>query len=86
MKKLIIAVSSAALIAGTVYAGSFEEPAVEAVEVVEEENRSAGWLIPLIAIIAVAVLISGDDDSSEELGPNGNANGLGNGVGINSFI
>ena len=61
MKKILIAVSAAALLAGQVAAGSFEEPAVEAVEVVEESN-SAGWLVPLIAIGVVLLLVSQDDD------------------------
>ena len=65
MKKILIAVSAAALLAGQVAAGSFEEPAVEAVEVVEESN-SAGWLVPLIAIGLVVLLVSQDDDEGCE--------------------
>ena len=65
MKKILIAVSAAALLAGQVAAGSFEEPAVEAVEVVEESN-SAGWLVPLIAIGLVVLLISQDDEGCPE--------------------
>jgi len=61
MKKILMAASAVALIAGQVAAGSFEEPAVEAVEVVEESN-SAGWLVPLIAIGVVLLLVSGGDD------------------------
>jgi len=64
MKKLLIAVSAASLIAGQVAAGSFEEPAVEAVEVVEESD-SAGWLIPLIAIGVVLLLVSSGDDDED---------------------
>jgi len=61
MKKILLAVSAAALMAGQVVAGGFEEPAVEAVEVVEQSN-SVGWLIPLIAIGVVVLLVAQDDD------------------------
>jgi len=62
MKKIIMAVMTAVFAVGQVTAGSLEEPAVEAVEVVEDSN-SVGWLVPLIALGVVLLLVSqGDDD------------------------
>ena len=61
MKKIVMAVMTAVFAAGQVTAGSFEEPAVEAVEVVEDSN-SVGWLVPLIALGVVLLLVSQDDD------------------------
>ena len=65
MKKLIGSIAASTVAATSAFAGSFEEPAVEAVEVVEDETSSAGWLIPLIAIAAVVVIASGDDDEKK---------------------
>jgi len=59
MKKLAY-FAAAGLTATAAIAGGLEEPSVEAVEVVEENNR-AGWLIPLIAIALIALAVSGDD-------------------------
>ena len=65
MKKLIGSIAASTVAATSAFAGSFEEPAVEAVEVVEDDNSSAGWLIPLIAIAAVVVIASGGDDEKK---------------------
>ncbi|MEO1562307.1 MAG: hypothetical protein AAFR98_02630 [Pseudomonadota bacterium] len=61
MKKL--AYFATAALAGTAaIAGGLEEPVVQAVEEVEQERNSAGWIIPLVAIALVALAISNDDD------------------------
>lgn len=66
MKKLISSVAALALVAGTASAGGLEEPVVQAVEGVEEDRSSAGWIIPLVAIGLVALAISGDDDNDDD--------------------
>ena len=65
MKKFLGLLAASTTAVTGAHAGSFEEPAVEAVEVVEDDNSSAGWLIPLIAIAAVVVIASGDDDGKK---------------------
>ncbi|MEO1564425.1 MAG: hypothetical protein AAFR98_13395 [Pseudomonadota bacterium] len=62
MKRFLMAVSVTALMAGQVTAGGLEEPVVQAVEEVEQERTSAGWIIPLVAIALVALAISSSDD------------------------
>ena len=65
--KYIAPIAAAALAAApVVHAGNLEEPEVQAVEVVEQETSSAGWLIPLVAIGLVAVLASQGSDDEEE--------------------
>ena len=62
MKKLLASVGILSLVAGQATAGGLEEPVVQAVEGVEEERSSVGWIIPLVAIAAVALIASSDDD------------------------
>lgn len=67
--KYIAPIAAVALAAAPVNAGGLEEPTVQAVEAVEQETNSAGWIIPLVAIGLVALAVSGnddDDDSSED--------------------
>lgn len=67
MKKLLASVGILSLVASQATAGGLEEPVVQAVEGVEEERSSVGWIIPLVAIAAVALIASsGDDDEDEE--------------------
>lgn len=67
MKRFLMAVSVTALMAGQVTAGGLEEPVVQAVEEVEQERTSAGWIIPLVAIALVALAVSsGDDDDDDD--------------------
>lgn len=68
MKKLVTSVAIATLSATSVFAGGVDEPVVEAVEMVEEDNGSSGWLIPLLALAAIAVVVSTqEEDEDEEL-------------------
>ena len=58
MKKLVLAAAITAA-ASTAYAGSLEEPVVEAPVVVEEaEGSSSGIWLPLILLVIVAAAIS----------------------------
>ena len=58
MKKLVLAAALTAA-ASTAFAGSIEEPIVEQPVVVEEtQGSSAGILLPLLLLIAVAAAIS----------------------------
>ena len=66
MKKFLGLLAASTTAVTGAHAGSFEEPAVEAVEVVEDDNSSAGWLIPLIAIAAVVLIASGGSDDKKE--------------------
>lgn len=66
MKRFLMAVSVTALMAGQVTAGGLEEPVVQAVEEVEQERTSAGWIIPLVAIALVALAISSSDDDDDD--------------------
>ena len=62
MKKLLSSVAALSLLASQTVAGTLEEPTVVAVQEVEEESSSAGWVLPLIALGAIALIVSQDDD------------------------
>ena len=66
MKKIVLSVTAASLFAAAAYAGSLVEPEMEpAVEMTEETGSSSGGLlIPLLALVAIGVLISQSDDST----------------------
>ena len=67
MKKLISAVVTLSLAATSAFSGSLVEPETEPmVEVMEEQGSSSGGLlIPLLALVAIGILISQDDDPEE---------------------
>ena len=66
MKKIVISAAALSMFAATAFAGNVKEPVMEPmVEVMEEEpGSSAGLLIPLLALVAIGVLVanSSDDD------------------------
>lgn len=69
MKKLITSVAVASFAATSAFAGSLVEPEMEPmVEVMEEDtgSSSGGLLLPLLALVAIGVLISSNDSSDEE--------------------
>ena len=58
MKKLVLAAAFTAA-ASTAFAGSLEEPIVEAPVIVEEtQGSSAGILLPLVLLVIVAAALS----------------------------
>ncbi len=60
MKKVVISVAALSMFAATAFAGSLVEPEMEPmVEVMEEEPSSSnGLLVPLLALVAIGLLIS----------------------------
>ncbi len=70
MKMFAAATIAAFVVSTSVQAGNlvFEAPVEE--EVMEEEemapmgSSAAGWLVPLLAIVAIGIAASSDDDSS----------------------
>ncbi len=67
MKKFIATVAVASFVATSAFAGSLVEPEMEPmVEVMEEESNSSGLLLPLLAIVAIGLLISNSGSDEEE--------------------
>jgi hypothetical protein len=66
MKKIIAIAAVASLAASTAFAGSLVEPEMEPmVEVMEEDaSSSGGLLLPLLALVALGLLISSSDNES----------------------
>ncbi len=67
-KKLIAAALSTTLAATTAFGGSLVEPEMEPMtEVMEEEPASStgGLLVPLLALVAIGLLISQDSDEEQ---------------------
>lgn len=68
LKKLITTTTAVTLLASSAFSGSVTEPEMEPmVEVVEEDTgtSSGGLLVPLLALVAIGLLISQDDDDPE---------------------
>ncbi len=68
MKKIIISAAAATLFATSAFAGSMVEPEMEPmVEVMEEPASSSdgGLLVPILALIAIGLLVSNSSDDSE---------------------
>lgn len=65
MKKVVISVAALSMFAAAAFAGSLVEPEMEPmVEVMEEDNGSSGGLlVPLLALVAIGLLISSSSDS-----------------------
>ena len=68
MKKLVTSVAALSMAATSAFSGSLVEPEMEPmVEVMEEEKSSSGGLLlPLLALVAIGVLLSHDDDEECE--------------------
>lgn len=68
MKKIVVSAAVVAMFATTAFAGSLVEPEMEPmVEVMQEEpagTSDGGLLVPLLALAAIAVLISSSSDST----------------------
>lgn len=67
MKKIVVSAAAAALFATSVFAGSLVEPEMEPmVEVTEEATSSsdAGLIVPLLALVAIGLLISNSSDDT----------------------
>jgi hypothetical protein len=70
MSKILKLTAAALVFAGSAYAGNvvFEAPVEE--EVVVEDapmgSSNAAWVVPLIALAAIALVVSNDDDDDEE--------------------
>lgn len=66
MKKVVLSIAAASLLATAAFAGSLVEPEMEpTVAVMEEDNNSSGGLlIPLLALVAIGLLISNSDSNS----------------------
>lgn len=66
MKKIVASVAAISMFAAAAYAGSLVEPEMEPmVEVMEEDTgSSAGLVIPLLALLAIGVLVANSDDST----------------------
>ena len=67
MKKLVTSVVALSMAATSAFSGSLVEPETEPmVEIKEEKTSSSGdLLIPLLALVAIGILISQDDDPEE---------------------
>lgn len=64
--KLVAMTSAALLAATTAFAGNltYEAPAEEAVAVEEASTGSGSWIIPLVAIAAIALAVSANQDTA----------------------
>lgn len=62
--KLVAMTSAALLAATTAFAGNltYEAPAEEAVAVEEASTGSGSWIIPLVAIAAIALAVSANEE------------------------
>lgn len=66
MKKLVVWTAVAGICAGAAIAGGMAEPVVEPEVIVEDTAGTAGgFLVPLLALLLIAVALSGGGSSSE---------------------
>ena len=63
MKKIIISAAALSMFAAAAFAGNVKEPEMEPIiEVMEEEpGSSSGILVPLLALVAIGVLVANND-------------------------
>jgi hypothetical protein len=68
MKNLVIATTIAAFTATTAFAGGNSDAAMEP-EVMTEEvmpaGSAAGWIVPVMALVLIALVASGSSDEEE---------------------
>ena len=70
MKKFVISAVAASMFASSAFAGSLVEPEMEPMVMPMEEpaaSSSTGIWIPLLALVAVGLLISNNNNNSEQV-------------------
>ena len=68
MKKIVISVAALSMLATSTFAGSLVVPEMEpVVEVMQEDTGSSnGLLVPLLALVAIGLLISNSSSDTKE--------------------